>query len=85
MEPDKKSNGAVIGSVIVILILILGGVYLWTANSLKVKEGVARTAQDKNMAQLNEASAIEADLDSIDAENNANTETDFISDVQAVK
>jgi len=39
MEEDKKSNGALVGAVIVILILILGGVYLWTSNSLNDNEG----------------------------------------------
>ena len=31
MEPnvDKKSNGATIGAIIVIIILVLGGLYVW--------------------------------------------------------
>jgi hypothetical protein len=31
MEPEKKSNGALIGSVIIIIILIIGGIYVWQA------------------------------------------------------
>jgi hypothetical protein len=29
MEPEQKSNGALIGSVIIVLILIVGGIYMW--------------------------------------------------------
>ena len=27
MEPEKKSNGALVGSIIIIIILIIGGIY----------------------------------------------------------
>ncbi|MCE9548933.1 hypothetical protein K8Q98_00835 [Candidatus Nomurabacteria bacterium] len=29
MVPEQKSNGALIGSMIIIIILIIGGIYLW--------------------------------------------------------
>ncbi|MBI5139544.1 hypothetical protein HZA26_02970 [Candidatus Nomurabacteria bacterium] len=29
MEPEEKSNGALVGSFIIIIILILGGIYVW--------------------------------------------------------
>lgn len=32
MEPEKKSNGAFVGLVIIIIILIVGGIYMWQAN-----------------------------------------------------
>ncbi|HEV7702522.1 MAG TPA: hypothetical protein VGO63_03735 [Candidatus Paceibacterota bacterium] len=32
MEPEVKSNGALIGLVIVVLILIIGGIYMWQVN-----------------------------------------------------
>lgn len=35
MEPEKKSNGALIGSIIIIIILIVGGIYVWQS---KVEE-----------------------------------------------
>jgi len=43
--PKKKSNGALVGSIIIILILIIGGIYL---ASTKVKEA-------KDQANINEA------------------------------
>ena len=32
MEPEKKSNGALVGLIIIIIILIVGGIYLWQSN-----------------------------------------------------
>lgn len=29
MEPEKKSHGALIGSIIIVLVLIIGGIYAW--------------------------------------------------------
>ncbi len=29
MEPEKKSNGALVGLVVIIIILIIGAVYIW--------------------------------------------------------
>ena len=87
METDKKSNGAFIGSIIVVLILVLGGVYLWTSNSLKDKETVVRTEEQrkqKTLGELNAASAIEAELDGFD-QANGNMDTNFDADVKAVQ
>ena len=32
MEPEKKSNGALVGLVVIIIILVIGGIYLWQSN-----------------------------------------------------
>ena len=32
MEPEKKSNGALVGLIIIILLLVVGGVYVWQSN-----------------------------------------------------
>jgi len=40
MEPEKKSHGALIGSIIIIVILVIGGIYVWqqkTQNEKKIK------------------------------------------------
>ena len=38
MEPEKKSNGALIGLIIIIIILIVGGLYMWQKNKNVVNE-----------------------------------------------
>jgi len=32
MEPEKKSNGALVGLIIIIIILIVGGIYIWQSS-----------------------------------------------------
>ena len=32
MEPEKKSNGAFVGLVVIINILVLGGIYIWQSS-----------------------------------------------------
>lgn len=94
MEPtmDKKSNGALIGAIIVIIILVLGGVYLWQSNSLSGNDmkPIPVNNQQSSLGELNEATVIETDLDAIEAENNAtdaseSASTTFTTDVSAVQ
>jgi len=57
MELEQKSNGALIGLIVIIVILIVGGVYLW-------KTSLKENAQEDpyNTAEM------EANLDSIELE-----------------
>ncbi len=32
METEKKSNGAMIGLIIIIILLLVGGIYVWQTN-----------------------------------------------------
>ena len=73
MEPEKKSHGALIGSIIVIIILIIGGLYIWQS---KVK--TPGTPVDTNQlppatptpidtSATDELNTLEQDLNSIDS------------------
>ncbi len=46
MEPDKKSNGALVGLVAIIIILVLGGVYIWMSNKNQPDNSGALSDQD---------------------------------------
>ena len=61
MEPEQKSNGALIGSVIIIIILIIGGIYLWR-NTLKDDASSLPTIEDEG----DTAAALEAELENLD-------------------
>jgi hypothetical protein len=37
MEPEKKSNGATVGLIVILIILIVGGFYTWKSQ-MKVRE-----------------------------------------------
>lgn len=75
MEPNQtqpKSNGALIGSIVIIVLLIIGGLYLWK-NSAREE----MLPENSNVSESDDidasAAAIEAelngmDLDSLDSE-----------------
>lgn len=73
MEPEKKSNGALLGLIIIIIILIVGGIYLWQTNRSKVIENpqsLAVTPADS--ASLN---TLEQDLNSTSTNIDVNVDT----------
>lgn len=51
METEKKSNGALVGSIIVIIILIIGGIYFWTT---KVEDKVLPDSENTEVNQETE-------------------------------
>jgi len=76
MEPEQKSNGALIGLIIIVIILIIGGIYFWKNN---VKEEVLPEGSDtsSNVSDTSgsidstadlDASVDSIDLDSLDSE-----------------
>ena len=64
MEPEKKSNGAFLGLIIIIVVLVAGGIYIWLSNQKTAEELLqfeAVTNQDS--AALD---ALEQDLNTTD-------------------
>jgi len=61
METEQKSNGALIGLIVIVIILIIGGIYLWQT-SLKDNTTESTLGTSEDSAQL------EADVNSIDLE-----------------
>ncbi|MDQ3076379.1 MAG: hypothetical protein M3Q34_04625 [bacterium] len=83
MEPttDKKSNGALIGAIVVILILVLGGFYLWQSNSLTEKnsEPIPVNDEQQSIGESNQAAviaAMETDLNLVQSENEGSVASD---------
>lgn len=65
MEPnvDKKSNGAFIGAIIVIIILVLGGLYVWqnqNKENTEPKNKVGEENTDQSSAVINAYNELEA-------------------------
>ena len=69
MEPQKKSNGALIGSIIIIIILIAGGIYIWQS---KVQKVIDDKIQSENVAPANDEGLNDLEQDI----NGANTNVD---------
>ncbi len=67
MEPEQKSNGALVGLIVIITILILGGVYLWNQNqknNSELEKKISETStSDENTTEM------QANLNSVDLEN----------------
>ena len=64
MEP-QKSNGALIGSIIIIIILVLGGIYLLKNN---MKEAPAPEQESSDMYSEIETELNTMDLETLDEE-----------------
>ena len=68
---EKKSNGALVGLVIIIIILVIGGIYIWMSNQKTLNEKKIQsnnvTAQDS--ADLNK---LEADISTADTSTGVN-------------
>ena len=80
LQPQNKSSiGSIIGTIIIIAIIILGGLYFWgkRIEEAKIKENLVME-QASSTAEENEAAAINSmsssdDLSSIEADlNNSN-------------
>ena len=63
MEPEKKSNGALIGIIIIIILLIAGGIYVWQSK--------VETAPEGTLGGEVVSPSDEAELDSLDQEMNS--------------
>lgn len=86
MEPtmEKKSNGALIGSIIVVLVLIIGGIYVWMTK-LDKPETVEEQNTTANSGE--EAAAIKAydELTILEQDMNNTNSTDTAVDVETIQ
>lgn len=71
MEPENKTNGALIGSIIIVIILIVGGVYLFKKNT----PTPATTETESDAADIlaptdaSSSTEIESELNGVDLDN----------------
>jgi len=66
MEPEKKSNGALVGSIVIIIILIIGGIYIWQTKVQKALEEKIKTENTVVPEDTTELDALEQDLNTTD-------------------
>ena len=71
MEPEKKMNGAMVGLIIIIVILVLGGIYIWQSKVKALPEGTLQgeVVSPEDEEELN---SLENDLNSVDTDIEAN-------------
>ena len=74
MEPEKKSHGALIGSIIIIIILIIGGIYFWQARVKSIELQKQMQAEAIKALQEEELNNLQNDLNNTDLEINLDVE-----------
>lgn len=62
MEPEKKSNGAFIGLIVIIIILVIGGIYIWQSNKKDALPEGDKVTEIDSIELIN----LEADVNSAD-------------------
>lgn len=75
MEPETKSNGAFVGLVIIIIILVLGGIYVWRSNKNNLEKIKQTRIQAEAVTSQDSAAldALEQDLKTTDTDTGVNT------------
>ncbi len=76
MEPEKKSNGALIGSIVIIIILIIGGIYIWQSkvkNTLEQKK--IQLQENVVPTDTTELNTLETDLNNLDTNIDVNIDS----------
>lgn len=76
MEPEKKSNGALVGSIVIIIILIIGGIYIWQT---KVQKALEEKIKAENVVVPEDTT----ELNTLETELNT-TDTNLDVDVNAI-
>jgi hypothetical protein len=66
MEPEKKSYGARIGAIIIIVILIIGGIYFWQARIKSIELQKQMQAEAIRALQEEELDILQNDLNNTD-------------------
>jgi len=67
MEPEQKSNGALVGLIIIIIILVLGGIYLWK-NSAEERAKLEGANTTSSVDDTTDTANLDADVNNIDLE-----------------
>jgi len=63
MEPEKKSNGALVGLIVIVVILIIGGIYMWQS---RVKSTLEENKLNVTSVDTNELNTLEQTIDTTD-------------------
>lgn len=66
MEPEKKSYGALIGSIVIIVILIIGGIYVWQSRVKDIQMKKELQAEAINTMTSDELNKLEQEINTTD-------------------
>lgn len=69
MEQEKKSHGALIGSIIIIVLLVIGGIYVWQVKVKEMRlenERIQKQINDLNSESITEINNLEQEVNKTD-------------------
>jgi len=78
METEKKSHGALIGSIIIIVIILIGGIYIWQSKmktALKEKNNQEEVLNSKTIEVSEELDELEQEINEINTNVNVDLDT----------
>ena len=74
MEPERKTSGAVVGLVIIIIILVVGGIYIWQSNQKEMQENATET-EEVTEEDSTDLDTLNAELDATDTSTGVDVDT----------
>ena len=81
MDQEQKSNGALIGAIIIIIILIIGGIYIWQTKAKEMEKQKLEQKQtqaqieSENLQASNDLNSLEQDVNSVDTNTGVDVES----------
>jgi uncharacterized protein HemX len=78
MEPETKTNGASVGLVIIVIILIVGGIYFWqtkTKDALEQKQKIEAAAKILTPADNTDLGNLSNELNDLDTSTGVDVNT----------
>jgi hypothetical protein len=75
MEPEKKSNGGLFGTIIIIIILVLGGLYMWQSKVESPLPEDELQSESVTSSDESELSALEGDVNGAETNVGVDVET----------
>lgn len=75
MIPDKETKGPMVGIIVIIILLVIGGIYLWQSRTAPEVINITSTSTDPTTQELGiqstsvELEDIEADVESTNLDN----------------
>ena len=74
MDPEKKSNGALVGLVVIVIILIIGGIYIWMSNK-DVIQNTNTPTENITTEDSDQLNSLEVDIQTTDTSTGVDAET----------
>jgi len=74
MEPEKKSHGALIGSIIIIVILVIGGIYVWQQKTKNTINTTPTQESQDLQSNSNELNNLDTEINTLDSNIDVNVD-----------